>query len=59
MRKYIFSKEERRLLEGYLTKINSNKEAVQKILTKIKDYKMLFDDVYLYLQVKKSIPEIG
>lgn len=58
MNQNIFSKDERRLLKGYLTKIN-NKEDVQKILGKIRKNKILFEDVYLYLQIKKSMPNNG
>jgi hypothetical protein len=58
MNPYIFSKDERRLLEDYLTNIN-DKDAVQKLLAKIKENKTLFEDVYLYLQIKKSTPNNG
>ena len=56
MRTYIFTERERRILEAYLTNINVNKIEVSKIMHRIRKYKTLFEDVYLYLQVRKTIP---
>lgn len=51
----IFTDEERQLLEEHLinTKVESNKTS--KLLDQIKTQKSLFDDVFLYLQVKKTL----
>ena len=51
----IFTDEERQLLEEHLinTKVESNKTS--KLLDQIKKQKSLFDDVFLYLQVKKTL----
>ena len=58
MRKHIFSERERQLLENFLTKAGNNKDStVSEILQKIKKYEELFEDVYLYLQVRKTITE--
>ena len=52
----IFTDEERQLLESHLTNVKVDKAAVDKLLNKIKAEKSLFDDVFLYLQVKKTLP---
>ena len=57
MRTSIFTKAERHLLEGHLTKKKNDKEDVQKLLQKIKKHKSLFEDVFLYLQVKKTMSD--
>lgn len=58
MRKHIFSERERHLLENFLTKAGNNKDStVSEILQKIKKHEELFEDVYLYLQVRKTITE--
>jgi hypothetical protein len=54
MRTYIFTNRERKVLEAYLTKSKGNGKELANILQKIKKSNTLFDDVYLYLQVKKS-----
>ena len=60
MRTYIFSDRERRILEAYLTRAKIDRGELTKILTQIKKKKMLFEDVYLYLQVRSKIaPEKG
>jgi hypothetical protein len=55
MRKYIFNEDERRILEAYLTKTDVDKTALSKLLHRIKEEKILFEDVFLYLQVRKTI----
>ena len=55
MRTYIFTDSERQLLEGLLTSIKTDNAAVSKILRKIRKSKALFDDVYLYLRVRKTM----
>jgi hypothetical protein len=51
----IFTDEERQLLEAHLINAQVDKAAVTKLLEKIKTEKSLFDDIFLYLQVKKTI----
>ncbi|MCK4498253.1 hypothetical protein KAU25_03550 [Candidatus Bathyarchaeota archaeon] len=55
MRKFIFTKQERAVLESFLTATNSDKREVSRLLDKIKGNSVLFEDVYLYLQVRKSL----
>ena len=57
MRTTIFTETERLYLEDYLTKSNSDNEDVQKLLQKIKKSNSLFEDVFLYLQVKKTMSQ--
>ncbi len=59
MRRFIFSERERRLLENFLANTNSSKDAaVTMVLQKIKKYRVLFEDVYLYLQVRKTMTDL-
>ena len=51
----IFSAEEYQILESYMINIEVNKDKLAKILNEIKTKKSLFDDVFLYLQVKKTL----
>jgi hypothetical protein len=55
MRTYIFTDRERRILEAYLTNADIDKNDVSKILHQIKKYETLFEDVYLYLRVRKTM----
>jgi hypothetical protein len=55
MRTYIFTSRERKILESYLINASVDKVAVSKIMHRIKKYKTLFDDVYLYLSVRKTM----
>jgi hypothetical protein len=55
MQTQIFTKNERKILEAYLTNSKVNKAEATKIINKIKTEKILFDDVFLYLQAKKTI----
>jgi len=55
MIKKIFSDEERQILEAHLINANVDKDALTKILDQLKFQKSLFDDVFLYLQVKKTL----
>ncbi len=57
MRNHIFTDEERRILEAYLINTNVDKTALSKLLNRIKSKKALFEDVFLYLQVRKTITE--
>ena len=51
----IFTDEERRLLEAYLTKAKVDEKALEKLVDLIKNQKSLFEDIFLYLQVRKTI----
>ena len=51
----IFTDEERQILELYLIKTKVNNDTLTKLIGKIETEKSLFDDVFLYLQVKKTI----
>ena len=55
MRKFIFTKQERAVLESFLTATKSDDREVSRLLDKIKGNSVLFEDVYLYLQVRKSL----
>ena len=55
MRNYIFTDRERRMLEAYLTKADVDKIALSKLLNRIKKGKILFEDIFLYLQVRKTV----
>ena len=51
----IFSDEERQILESHLIGGKVDKTKIDKLLDQIKTQKRLFDDVFLYLQVKKIL----
>jgi hypothetical protein len=51
----IFTDKERQLLEAHLLSAKVDKAALTKIIEQIKADKSLFDDVFLYLQVKKTL----
>jgi hypothetical protein len=55
MRNYIFSDRDRRILEAHLIKAEVDKLALSKLLRRIKNEKVLFEDVFLYLQVRKKL----
>ena len=55
MNSKIFTDEERQLLESHLISAKVDQDAVTKLIDKIKTQKSLFDDVFLYLQVKKTL----
>jgi hypothetical protein len=55
MRSYIFTDRERSTLENYLLKAEVDKVALSKILDRIKKDKFLFEDIFLYLQVRKTL----
>jgi hypothetical protein len=50
----IFTDEERRILEAYLTNADVDKTALSNLFDIIKKRKSLFEDVFLYLQVRKA-----
>lgn len=51
----IFTDQERRLLEAYATNTKVDEEALEKLIDLIKNKKSLFEDIFLYLQVRKTI----
>ncbi len=51
----IFTYEERQILESHLINDKVDKNELAKILKEIKTQKSLFDDVFLYLQIKKTL----
>ena len=51
----IFTDEERQILEAHLISSKVDKAAAAKLIEQIKNEKSLFDDIFLYLQVKKTI----
>ena len=55
MRTYIFTDRERRILEAYLTDAKVDKIEVSKIMHRFRKYTTLFEDVYLYLRVRKTM----
>jgi hypothetical protein len=55
MRTYIFTERERRILEAYLTEAKVDKIEVSKIMHRFRKYTTLFEDVYLYLRVRKTM----
>jgi hypothetical protein len=51
----IFTDEERRILEAHLTNAEVDKAALADLFNQIKKRKSLFEDIFLYLQVRKTI----
>ena len=51
----IFSEEERQILESHLINAKVDKNKLAKVLDEIKTQKRLFHDIFLYLQVKKTL----
>jgi hypothetical protein len=51
----IFTDEERQILESHLISAKVDKNELAKVLNEIKTQKSLFDDVFLYLQVRKTL----
>ena len=51
----IFTDEERQILEAYLTKAEVDKTVISNLFDQIKKRKSLFEDIFLYLQVKKTL----
>ena len=51
----IFTAEERRILEAHLTNAEVDKATLANLFDQIKKRKSLFDDIFLYLQVRKTI----
>ena len=57
MRKFIFSESERKTLEAFLTKVKVDEHESSKITEQIKNCKTLFEDVFLYLRVRKEMSD--
>ena len=55
MKNRFFTDDERQILESHLINAKVDKAALDKILNAIKTEKGLFDDIFLYLQVKKTL----
>ena len=55
MKTKIFTDEERQILESHLINAKVDQAALDKILEALKSEKSLFDDIFLYLQVKKTL----
>jgi hypothetical protein len=55
MRTYIFTDRERQILEAHLMGANVDRIEVSKILHRIRKFQTLFEDVYLYLRVRKTM----
>jgi len=55
MKTKIFTDDERQILESHLTNAKVDQAALDKILETLKSEKRLFDDIFLYLQVKKTL----
>jgi hypothetical protein len=55
MRTYIFTDRERRILEAFVTGSNVDRTEVSNIMHKIRKHQALFEDVYLYLRVRKTM----
>jgi len=55
MKNRIFTDDERQILESNLINSKVDKAALDKLLKTIMTDKGLFDDIFLYLQVKKSL----
>lgn len=53
MRDSIFTEKERVALESFLVNVKVDQPSVSRILKKIGTNKLLFEDVYLYLKVRK------
>ena len=51
----IFTDDERQILEAHLINAKVDKAVLAKLINEIQTEKSLFDDVFLYLQVKKSL----
>lgn len=54
MRTFIFSNPEREILEKYLTGRQVDSSEVAKIMHRLEQHSRLFEDVYLYLQIRKT-----
>jgi hypothetical protein len=56
MRTYIFTDRERRIMEAYVAHpARVDKIEVSKIMHRIRKTETLFEDVYLYLAVRKTM----
>ena len=51
----IFTDEERKLLEAYITNAKVDEKALEKVIDLIKNQKSRFEDIFLYLQIRKPL----
>jgi hypothetical protein len=54
MRTFIFSNPERAILKNYLTGRQVDSSELAKIMRRLEQHTRLFEDVYLYLQIRKT-----
>jgi energy-converting hydrogenase A subunit M len=50
----IFTDEEHQILESHLISAKVDENELAKVINEIKTQKSMFDDVFIYLQVKKT-----
>jgi hypothetical protein len=55
MRTYVFTDQERRVLESHVAGGKVDKRELSKIMNKIRKHTILFEDIYLYLSVRKTM----
>ena len=55
MIKRMFTDEERQVLEAHLINAKVDKAILSKVINEIQTEKSLFDDIFLYLQIKKTL----
>ena len=55
MNSRIFTDDERQILEAHLISAKVDKNVLAKLINEIQTEKSLFNDVFLYLQVKKTL----
>jgi len=55
MNSRIFTDDERQILEAHLISTKVDKAVLAKLINEIQNEKSLFDDIFLYLQVKKTL----
>ena len=55
MRTYVFTDRERRILESHLSGGKVDKRELSKIMDKLRKRRALFEDIYLYLSVRKTM----
>jgi hypothetical protein len=51
----IFTDKERKMLEAHLTNAKVDEAAISELFDLIKNHEILFEDVFLYLQIRKTI----
>ncbi len=56
MRTHIFTEREREVLETFLVGASFDKDELDRILRRIREFELLFQDIYLYLRIRKEMP---